>query len=261
MKINNVEWDDDFFPYYTPKEMLEMGIFGGKYMNDIKDQFPVFWFFKAKMVKRGQPKDINLNYFRADASLPLKDWQDKGWILEHDDHGWFQWYCNYFIGRRIPNEDRIQIERWRNTVRRHSAMLINRRRETGLSYPSHSQAILHWAWNPDEEMSKYINNNKLAHTILVRLKDKSEEEIKEAKDSKFVLSSKTTPRIRVSENVLGYYELVKALPLLDNDISIYKNTGKFSEFLLRVNILSRGTKKLLENIVISKEPNKLDYFN
>lgn len=74
-------FDPEFTPELTPKEMLEVGVFGGKYMTDCRDEFPARWFTRAKLSpKRSDPA---LNYFGVDASQPLSEWRRKGWI--HDD--------------------------------------------------------------------------------------------------------------------------------------------------------------------------------
>ena len=138
-------FDPEFKPELTPKQMLELGVFGGKYMTDCRDEFPDDWFANAKLspIK----KDISLNYFKVDASLPLKSWQEKGWIYHEDPRGWFQWYCRYYYGRRIPEEDRRQIKRWK-AIRRHIGAIKKNCTPGDLSCrPKQRQALLHWAYD------------------------------------------------------------------------------------------------------------------
>ncbi len=110
----------DFEPELTPKEMLHLGVFGGKYMTDTVDEFPKSWFSGAKLSPRG--RDLSLNYFGVDASQSLSVWREKGWIYPDDPRGWFQWYCRYYLGRRLPEEDIRQIRRWK-AMRRHIAQI------------------------------------------------------------------------------------------------------------------------------------------
>lgn len=137
-------FDPEFQPELTPQQMLELGVFGGHYFEGEQDEFPKAWFAKAKLSDTHDPK---LNYFGVDASQPLAEWQRKGWIYEEDPRGWFQWYCRYYLGRRIPEEDRRQIKRWKNMTR-HVAQIKHacqpgdmdcRRRQR--------QALLHWAYD------------------------------------------------------------------------------------------------------------------
>ena len=66
-------FNPEFQPELTPKEMLELGVFGGKYMTDCVDEFPASWFRRAKLCsERHDPK---LNYFRVNASVPLSVWR------------------------------------------------------------------------------------------------------------------------------------------------------------------------------------------
>jgi len=134
----------DFRPELTPKQMLRLGVFGGKYMTDCAAEFPEDWFARAKLSsERHEP---GLNFFGVNASQPLSVWRAKGWICPDDPRGWFQWYCRYFMGRRCPDDER-QIKRWR-AVRRHVAQLKrNCRRLDFTCRPKQRQALLHWAYD------------------------------------------------------------------------------------------------------------------
>jgi len=134
----------EFKPELTPKEMLELGIFGGKYMNDCKNEFPPSWFKNAKLSLKKDPK---LNFFKVDASQPLSEWIKKDWIYFEDPRGWFQWYCRYFMGRRIKEEDERQIRRWK-AIKRHVAQIkINCPVGALDCRPKQRQALLHWAYD------------------------------------------------------------------------------------------------------------------
>jgi hypothetical protein len=139
------DFDPDFKPELTPAEMLELGVFGGKYMTDCRREFPENWFAKAKL-SPGR-SDPSLNYFGVTASQPLSVWRRNGWIHPDDPRGWFQWYCRYFLGRRMADEDRRQIGRWR-AMRRHVSQ-VRAHCETGDLFcrPRQRQALLHWAYD------------------------------------------------------------------------------------------------------------------
>ena len=137
-------FNPEFRPELTPKQMLELGVFGGKYLTDCGDEFPASWFVRAKLSPSG--RDCSLNYFGVDASQPLLEWRRKGWIHPDDPRGWFQWYCRYYQGRRTADDAR-QIRRWRAIARHVAAIRHNcepgdiecRRRQR--------QAVLHWAYD------------------------------------------------------------------------------------------------------------------
>lgn len=137
-------FDPDFRPELTPREMLELGVFGGKYMTDCIAEYPADWYESAKL-SPGR-RDPDLNYFGVDASQPLSVWRAKGWIYPEDPRGWFQWYCRYYQGRRCPDDAR-QIRRWR-AMRRHIAQ-IQRHCHRGdiLCRRKQRQALLHWAYD------------------------------------------------------------------------------------------------------------------
>jgi len=138
-------FDPLFKPELTPKQMLELGVFGGKYMTDCTNEFPKDWFTNAKLspIK----KDVTLNYFKVDASMPLSYWKQKGWIYPQDPRGWFQWYCRYYMGRRIPPEDERQIKRWR-ALKRHIVAIEKNCKKIDLECrKKQRQAVLHWAYD------------------------------------------------------------------------------------------------------------------
>jgi hypothetical protein len=138
-------FDPEFKPELTPSEMLEMGVFGGKYMTDCTNEFPKTWFKKAKF----SPKFHNpeLNYFKISASKPLSYWKAKGWIHPDDPRGWFQWYCRYYYGRRMPEEDQRQIKRWK-AMTRHIAQIKKNCIPSDLNCRiKQRQALLHWAYD------------------------------------------------------------------------------------------------------------------
>jgi hypothetical protein len=139
------DFRSDFQPELTPKEMLSLGVFCGKYMTDCRAEFPAAWFTRAKMSP--ERRDCLLNYFGVDASQSLSVWRKKGWIRPADPRGWFQWYCRYYIGRRMPEEDSRQIKRWQ-AIRRH-VVQIKRNCEPGdqACRPRQRQALLHWAYD------------------------------------------------------------------------------------------------------------------
>jgi len=138
-------FDPRFTPDLTPKQMLAMGVFGGKYMTDCRDEFPADWFAHAKLSP--EKHDKTLNFFGVDASQPLSVWRKKGWIHPADPRGWFQWYCRYYMGRRLPQEDDRQIKRWL-AIRRHIAQIRNNCERGDLSCRRRQrQAVLHWAYD------------------------------------------------------------------------------------------------------------------
>lgn len=139
------DFDDDFSPELTPREMLELGVFGGKYMTDCRNEFPKDWFANAKLCH--EKHDAALNFYGVNASQPLSVWRAKGWIYRDDPRGWFQWYCRYYMGRRIPVEDARQIKRWK-MIKRHLAQ-VKKNCDAGdhACRPVQRQAILHWAYD------------------------------------------------------------------------------------------------------------------
>ncbi|MCA9359009.1 hypothetical protein KC926_02275 [Candidatus Kaiserbacteria bacterium] len=135
----------NFKPQLTPKEMLEMGVFGGLYFSDQPAEFPADWFVNAKLSIDGKSHK-ELNYFGVLASQSLSVWREKGWIHSDDPRGWFQWYCRYYLGRRHGDDER-QIKRWK-AISRHVAQVSHNCRQGDIfCRPKQRQAILHWAYD------------------------------------------------------------------------------------------------------------------
>jgi len=131
-----------FPPELKPKEMLELGVFCGKYMTEG---------VPSQLVHTGQvvnelPRLLPQLFWRG-CQPTTSVWRKMGWIHSNDPRGWFQWYCRYYIGRRMPEEDARQIRRWK-AIRRHLVQ-VRRNCEPGdqTCRPRQRQALLHWAYD------------------------------------------------------------------------------------------------------------------
>ncbi|MFT5160535.1 MAG: hypothetical protein ACI9ZD_002147 [Paracoccaceae bacterium] len=136
---------DRFRPHHSPKEMLKLGVFEGKYCNDCQNEFPADWFENAKLSAKANPE---VNYFGIKSRQPLGVWRQRGWIVEPDPRGWFQWYCRYFLGRRLVLIDEIQIKRWRAFARHTGQVRANCEPANIFCRPRQRQALLQWAYDP-----------------------------------------------------------------------------------------------------------------
>jgi len=149
MKSSKQNKSEDFYklfkPQLTPKKMLELGVFGGSYFSSRIKEYPKSWFKNAKTSAKFE---VNLNRFRVKSGMSKKQRLEKGWIFKEDSLGWFQWYCRFSIGRRIPHIDEIQIKRWKNFKRHVIAIKKNCESADINCRRRQRQAILQWAYNP-----------------------------------------------------------------------------------------------------------------
>ena len=145
-------FDADFQPAFSPAQMLALGVFEGHYLNDCQNEFPKEWFSNARLSI--EKPNIQTNCFKIKSRQSLQEWQRKGWIYGPDPRGWFQWYCRYYMGRRIPALDRLQINRWK-AFKRHKAQLDKNCPPSQINCRiKQRQALLQWAYNPINDTSK-----------------------------------------------------------------------------------------------------------
>ena len=140
----------DFTPELTPAQMLQMGVFEGHYLTDCQNEFPREWFEQAADKLSPNGPNVSKNCFKIKSRLGRKEWVSRGWILsfEPDPRGWFQWYCRYWLGRRLPQTDKRQIRRWKSFKRHQSQVLKNCPPGDITCRQKQRQALLQWAYNP-----------------------------------------------------------------------------------------------------------------
>lgn len=167
-------WNKEFTPFFTPEEMLRKGVFEGKYINNIKG-IPNDWKKLPKVVGPKDEPDPSLNFYGVKSRQPLSEWKKNGWIRT-DKNGWFEWYCRYFLGRRLGEEDDWQIGRWKSFIARHQAQVSKKCKPGDKDCNTKQrQGLLQWGWDSDLEFNDV--NKKKALDRLIKLPNVSIEEI------------------------------------------------------------------------------------
>ena len=116
----------EFRPNLSPREMFKLGSFGGTYWRPIKSKFfkeelknyhkkyPASWWKdipEDHLTRPFSKYDTKINKYGVKVGTTLSFWESKGWIKEHHPYGWVHWYCDFFTGKRSPDDER-QIKRW-----------------------------------------------------------------------------------------------------------------------------------------------------
>ena len=166
----------DFTPYYSPYEMLKMGVFEGKYINNIKG-LPSSWYKHAKVLKPSDKPKESINFFKVKSRQPLSVWKEKGWI-KTDENGWFHWYCLYYLGRRLGEEDQWQINRWISFCSRHQGAIVKAGVLNDLDKRvKQRQALLQWGWNSTLEFNEE-NRKRAAKRVRLTIPNTSQASLK-----------------------------------------------------------------------------------
>lgn len=159
----------DFKPNLTPKEIFALGSFGGTYWRPIESdvtgkkyknvhhKYPKTWW---KNIPRNwlttdwNNYDKSINKYGVKVGTTLEYWEEKDWISHHHPYGWVHWYCDFYKGKRSPDDDR-QINRWIRTAgpkSRFRRALINLIHKKNTQYndfnisPKRRQTLQHWAY-------------------------------------------------------------------------------------------------------------------
>tara|TARA_B110000459_G_C16564735_1_gene473350 strand:- start:368 stop:1285 length:918 start_codon:yes stop_codon:yes gene_type:complete len=155
----------DFKPNISPKEMFELGSFGGTYWRPIysgilkknlKNYHKKYkWFNKIADKKLSSTDyDININNYKVKVGTSLKFWEEKKWINKLHPYGWVHWYCDFYKGLRCEDDER-QIKRWKKIAGTNgrfmrflvTQILKNKKRYDDISVsPKIRQVLQHWGY-------------------------------------------------------------------------------------------------------------------
>ena len=159
----------DFKPNLSPQEIFELGSFGGTYWRPIYSsitnkkyknkhkKYPKSWWkniSNSNLTKSFDDYDVSLNKYKVKVGTTLEFWEEKNWISKYHPYGWVQWYCDFYLGKRSPDDIR-QINRWIKTAgpkSRFRKRLINLIKENKTKYndykisPKIRQTLQHWGY-------------------------------------------------------------------------------------------------------------------
>ena len=161
---------DDFRPNLTPREIFQLGSFGGTYwrpikstvvnknLKDIHKKYPTSWW--SGIPEDHMTRDFDTNYdesinkYGVKAGTTLEFWEEKGWITEYNPYGWVHWYCDFYQGKRGEDDER-QIKRWQGLAGprgRFMRFLVTKILQKKAKYddetvsPKIRQVLQHWGY-------------------------------------------------------------------------------------------------------------------
>ncbi|KAJ3426434.1 hypothetical protein M0812_28890 [Anaeramoeba flamelloides] len=159
----------DFRPNLTPHEIFSMGSFGGTYWRPISSsvtekqyrnqykKYPTTWWKgipKENLVTPWDDYNKNVNKYKVKVGTTLEFWESKGWITKYHPYGWVQWYCDFYSGKRGPDDQR-QMKRWIRTAGPNSRFrkalinLIKKKKSKWDDFsisPKRRQTLQHWGY-------------------------------------------------------------------------------------------------------------------
>jgi len=140
-----------FKPELTPGEILKLGVWGGKKFNDCFRELPREWLLDAlenNKLSVLRPMK-NMNYYKVFEHPGLEDWRDDNEDAPKDPfdpRGWQQWFIRFHLGRRIPDVDRKQINRWIAFNKRFKRLIeTSCKKGDDKCKPRIKQSLLTWA--------------------------------------------------------------------------------------------------------------------
>ena len=183
-KTKLLEFNDypEFKPNLTPRQIFKLGSFGGTYWRPIYSKitnkkyknvhldYPKSWWKNIPKSHLVSPKcDIQKNRYKVRVGTSLKFWESKKWITKYHPYGWIQWYCDFFMGKRSP-DDKRQIKRWAGIAgkngrfRKWLITLILKKKGKWNDYtisPKIRQTLQHWGYKlTDYDFKKEIKSRQ-----------------------------------------------------------------------------------------------------
>jgi hypothetical protein len=150
----------DFLPKLTPREIFDLGSFGGtywrpiyssvtkKHYNDVHKTFKTLKGLPDSLTTNDfNSYDTSVNKYRVKVGSTLEFWESHGWIHPDHPYGWIHWYVSFYEGARCEDDLR-QIGRWKAIGNRFKKRLINMIRKRYETSGDKKGALNDWSISP-----------------------------------------------------------------------------------------------------------------